>query len=127
LKAALHHAAVALRKASSVVVCAHVRPDGDAIGSALGLTLALRSIGVPAIPTLADERGPSQTYAWLPGFGLYAPASDLDVPEVFVALDTPIPERLGAARGLCEAARTAVVIDHHPDATSFGDVHAGAP
>ena len=52
--AAFHHALVALRRASSVVVCAHVRPDGDAIGSVLGMTLALREIGIPAVPTLAD-------------------------------------------------------------------------
>lgn len=123
LKAALHHAAVALRRASSVVICAHVRPDGDAIGSVLALTLALRAIGVAAIPTLADDREPSETYEWLPGFGLFTAATDLEPPSVFVALDTPVPERLGAARSLAESAATLVVIDHHPDAQSYGDVH----
>jgi phosphoesterase RecJ-like protein len=121
--AALHHAAVALRRAPSVVVCAHVRPDGDAIGSVLALTLALRELGVAAIPTLADDREAPSTYAWLPGFALYARASDLEVPAVFVALDTPNPERLGVARALAEGAETLVVIDHHPDATEYGDVH----
>jgi len=120
VKAALHHAAVALRRASSVVVCAHIRPDGDAIGSVLGLTLALREAGIPAIPTLADERPASSTYEWLPGFGLYAPAADLEVPSVFIALDTPIAERLGVARELAQAAATLIVIDHHTDATSYG-------
>ncbi|HET6352469.1 MAG TPA: bifunctional oligoribonuclease/PAP phosphatase NrnA [Coriobacteriia bacterium] len=119
----LHHAAVALKRASSVVVCAHVRPDGDAVGSVLALTLALRSVGVPAVPTLADDRDPSETYAWLPGYGLYVPAKDLEAPQVFVALDTPIPERLGVAQSLCEGAETVVVIDHHPDAKEYGDVH----
>jgi len=123
VKAALHHAAVALRKATSVVVCAHVRPDGDAIGSVLGLCLALREIGVAAIPTLADARSAPATYSWLPGFGLYAQAADLEVPSVFVALDTPILDRLGAAQALAESAGTLVVMDHHPDATEFGDVH----
>lgn len=120
MKAALHHAAVALRRATSVVVCAHVRPDGDAIGSVLGLTLALREAGIPAIPTLADDRPASSTYEWLPGFGLFTPAADLEIPSVFIALDTPIPERLGVARGLAEAAGTLIVIDHHRDATSYG-------
>jgi bifunctional oligoribonuclease and PAP phosphatase NrnA len=127
LKAALHHAAVALRRASSVVVCAHVRPDGDAVGSVLALTLALRSLGVPAIPTLADDREPSRTYQWMPGFGLYTPASDLEPPAVFVALDTPVPERLGAARTLAEQASTLVIIDHHPDAKTYGNVHVLDP
>jgi len=125
--ASLHHAAVALRRAPSVVVCAHVRPDGDAIGSTLALTLALRELGVPAIPTLADDREASATYRWLPGFGLYASARDLEAPSVFVALDTPNLDRLGIARPLAEAAETLVVIDHHPDAVEYGDVHVLIP
>lgn len=115
-----HRAAIALRRASSVVVCAHVRPDGDAIGSVLGMTLALRSAGIPAVPTLADDREPPSTYAFLPGHSLYVNAADLEAPDVFVALDTPVPERLGVARPLMEAAETVIVFDHHPDATHYG-------
>ncbi len=127
MRAAHHHAAVALRRATSVVICGHVRPDGDAIGSVLALTLALRSIGIPAIPTLADPQTPSVTYDWLPGFALFTPATDLQVPSVFVALDTPVPSRLGVAEKLARAAETLVVIDHHPDAQSYGDVHVLDP
>jgi bifunctional oligoribonuclease and PAP phosphatase NrnA len=122
--AAYHHAAVALRRAPSVVVCGHLRPDGDAIGSALALTLALRSIGVPAIPTLAEKKARvPKTYEFLPGAGLYAPLGDLEVPAVFVALDTPNLGRLGEAAELAEAADTLVVMDHHPDAQEYGDVN----
>lgn len=127
MNAALHHIAIALRKAPSIVVCGHYRPDGDSIGSVLGLTLALRDMGLPAVPTLADDREPPRTYEWLPGIALYAPASQLDAPAVFVALDTPNPERLGVARGLADSAETLIVIDHHPDATEYGDIHALDP
>lgn len=123
MQAALHHVAVALRRASSVVVCAHVRPDGDAIGSVLALTLALRESGVAAVPTLADDRDAPSTYRWLPGAALYTAAKDLAVPSVFVALDTPNLERLGVAAPLAEAAEKLVVIDHHVDAVEYGDVH----
>ena len=122
--AAYHHAAVALRRAPSVVVCGHLRPDGDAIGSVLALTLALRSIGVPAIPTLAEKKARvPKTYDFLPGTGLYAPLGDLEVPAVFVALDTPNLGRLGEAAELAEAAQTLVVMDHHPDAQEYGHVN----
>lgn len=124
MNAALHHIAVALRKASSIVICGHYRPDGDSIGSVLGLTLALRDLGLPAVPTLADDRDAPTTYQWLPGVALYVRASQLEAPDVFVSLDTPTPERLGVARQLAESAKTLVVIDHHPDATEFGDIHA---
>lgn len=118
--AAHHHIIVALRRATSVVVCGHVRPDGDAVGSVLGLTLALRDNGIPAVPTLANAAEAPSTYSWLPGFGLYVPASQLATPQVFIALDTPNPTRLGDAEPLARAAETLVVIDHHPDATEYG-------
>jgi phosphoesterase RecJ-like protein len=84
-------------------------------------------MGVPAVPTLADDRLAPDTYAWLPGFALFTPAADLEAPEVFVALDTPNLQRLGVARELAESAEKLVVIDHHPDATEYGDVHAIFP
>lgn len=116
-----HRAAVALRRAGSVVVCGHVRPDGDAIGSVLGMTLALRAAGIPAVPTLADAKPAPSTYSFMPGHSLYVQVDDLEAPEVFVALDTPVPERLGIARPLMEAAGTTVLFDHHPDAVSYAD------
>ena len=117
-----HHVAVALRRASSVVVCAHVRPDGDAIGSVLGLTLALRENGIAAVPTLADAEEPPATYDFLPGFGLYVPADELAPPDLFIALDTPVISRLGEAAQLAESAKTLVVLDHHPDCCDYGSV-----
>ncbi len=121
--AAYHRVSVALRKAQSVAVCAHVKPDGDAIGSVLGMTLALRDAGVPAVPTLADAAEPPSTYSFLPGFGLFVPAADLEPTDVFVALDTPNVDRLGAAAQLSEAATTTIVLDHHPDNSGFGTIN----
>lgn len=122
MQAAIHHAIVALRKANSVVVCGHVRPDGDAIGSTLAMTLALREAGIAAIPTLASGLPAPSTYSWLPGFGLFVSAGQLEAPDVFVALDTPIADRLGEAEALMRAAKQVVVMDHHPDATEMGGI-----
>lgn len=118
-----HRAAVYMRHASSVVVCAHVRPDGDAVGSALGLVLALRAAGIPAIPTLANLRRAPASYAFLPGHSLYVPVADLEVPDVFVALDVPNSERLGLAEELAKSANTLITIDHHPDNQQFGEIN----
>ena len=120
---AYHRAAVALRHASSVVVCGHVRPDGDAVGSVLAATLALRAAGIPAVPTLADATPAPSTYAFLPGFALFAFAADLEPPDAFLALDAPDPERLGVAKDLALGARQLVVLDHHPGASEFGTVN----
>jgi phosphoesterase RecJ-like protein len=122
-----HRAAVYLRHAQSVVVCAHVNPDGDAVASTLGLTLALRESGIPAVPTLADSRPAPVGYAFLPGYDLFVGHDDLNAPDLFVALDTPNPDRLGQALGLFEAAENTIVIDHHPDNQEFGDVDVVDP
>ena len=122
MRAAFHHAVVALRRASSVVVCGHVRPDGDAMGSVLAMTLALRENGIPAIPTLAHGSHVPTTYAFLPGYGLFVPAHDLDAPQVFVACDCPNLDRLGDAAKLATGAETVIVIDHHPGAEEFGSI-----
>jgi bifunctional oligoribonuclease and PAP phosphatase NrnA len=125
--AGYHRVAVELRKAASVAVCAHVKPDGDAVGSVLGLTLALREAGIPAVPTLADPEPAPASYSFLPGFALFVPAADLEAPDVFVALDTPNLERLGLAAPLASAARSLIVMDHHPDNALFGSVNLTDP
>jgi len=127
MRADFHHAVVALRRATSVVVCAHVRPDGDAMGSVLGLTIALRENGIAAVPTLAHGSHVPATYSFLPGYDLFVPAHDLEVPQVFVACDSPTLERLGDAGKLAKAAETVIVIDHHPGADEFGDIMISDP
>jgi len=114
--------AATLRGAGQVVVCAHVSPDGDAIGSVLGLTLALRDAGIDATPTLANDRTPPVTYSFLPGFDLWRQVKELEAPDIFVALDTPVASRLGAAEPLMRAAQRVIVLDHHPDEPLWGDM-----
>ncbi len=123
MSAPYHKVAVELRRAASVVVGAHVNPDGDAVGSVLGLTIALHDAGIAALPVLADEGPGPSTYSFLPGFALLASAEELAVPDVFVAIDTPNLDRLGAAAPLARDARRLIVIDHHPDNSAFGSVN----
>ena len=118
-----HAVAEALLAAGSVVVCAHVNPDGDAVGAVLALTLALREAGVNAVPTLADAHEAPATYSFLEGFDLYRPCVELEAPQVFVALDTPTWARLGAAEALARSAGTVVVIDHHGDDACYGSLN----
>lgn len=108
--------------ARSIVVGAHIDPDGDAIGSTLGLVRALRLAGHDAVPVLADGVGVPPTYAFLPDSDGYRAASSLAAPDLFIALDTPGLARLGDAETLARQAASLVVIDHHPDNARFGTV-----
>lgn len=127
------HAAVAdaITSASSVVIASHVDPDGDAIGSCLGLARAVDALGLPCAVVLAAGAACPVTYAFLPGAGRFIAAADApEAPDVFVALDSPVLRRLGAAEPLARSAGTLVMIDHHPDAAAEGHIHlfdASAP
>ncbi|MDZ4654552.1 MAG: bifunctional oligoribonuclease/PAP phosphatase NrnA [Coriobacteriia bacterium] len=123
MSASADHAArfaTLIREADSVVVGAHVDPDGDAVGSTLGLVLACHSIGIRAVPVLTSGDSVPEMYAFLPGVDLYRAPEGVHAPDVFVALDTPSFERLGQAEALARSARELIVIDHHPDNAHFG-------
>jgi phosphoesterase RecJ-like protein len=123
LRKSFSRAARALREAGSVLIGAHVDPDGDAVGSALGMMFILEGAGITSTPVLPDDDPLPSTYAFLPGAERFIRAADASVPDVFVALDSPDTRRLVLAEPLARAARTLIMIDHHPDA-SFGDAIA---
>lgn len=112
--------ASALRTAEHVVIGSHVDPDGDAIGSSLGLSFALDLLGVSNSVVLGSGDACPSTYAFLPGSERLAVPQPVEAPYVFIALDSPDLRRLGAAADLARAAATLLTIDHHPDATGEG-------
>ncbi|MGB4442660.1 MAG: DHHA1 domain-containing protein [Coriobacteriia bacterium] len=112
--------ASSLRTARHVVIGSHVDPDGDAIGSSLGLAFALDLLGVSNSVVLGSGDECPSTYAFLPGSERFSPPQPVDAPYVFIALDSPDLRRLGVAADLARAADTLLTIDHHPDAAAEG-------
>jgi len=112
----------ALLSARCVVIGSHVDPDGDAIGSVLGLTLALEAAGRTVYPVLAGADRPPTTYGFLPGIDRLLAAAQAPGCDVFAALDSPSLERLGDAESIARGTDRVIVIDHHPDAVAAGDV-----
>lgn len=112
--------AAAMRAAQRIAVVAHVRPDGDAVGSVLGLVLSLRAQGKDVTALLED--GVPGNLAFLPGTDtvLQPGAEPLDV-DLAVALDTATHERIGArCKALLDAAPLLINIDHHPTNPGYG-------
>jgi len=118
----MQQAAQALLSARTVAIGSHVDPDGDAIGSTLGLLFALRQAGIEAIPVLPTTAPLPRTYTFLPGTDAYRHAEDLEAPDVFVSLDCPALRRLADSEPLARAAGTLIMVDHHPDAVAEGDI-----
>ena len=113
----------------SVAVCGHVNPDGDALGSVLGLTLVLRKLGYEATPLLASRDCP-RIYDFLAGYGDLVPACEFEGdPDVFISVDVPSIQRTGDGVHVFERAKKSIAIDHHQGKAEFADlsfVDAGA-
>ena len=113
-----------VRDARTIAISGHTNPDGDAIGSALALGLAVRRASPEKEVTflLADDVVVPRVYRFLEGAGELVPASGYEeVPDLFIAVDAPTLARLHLSAEVALRARTTAVIDHHPAATEFAD------
>ncbi len=115
--------AAALLAAEHVVIGSHVDPDGDAIGSSLGLSFALDLLGVSNSVVLGSGTACPSTYTFLPGSDRLGVPQPVSGPYLFIALDSPDLSRLGQAAELARAADTLLIVDHHPDALAEGSLN----
>lgn len=113
----------ALRSAQTIAIAAHVRPDGDAVGSVMGLALSLRAAGKTVYALLEDGVPLNLTFLPETATLLRPPYADFQI-DVAVALDTATHERLGpqtvAALG---RAPLLIDIDHHPSNPGYGHLN----
>lgn len=113
-----------VREASRVLVTSHANPDGDAIGSELGLARILRRIGKAA--TVWNRDPLPSVYGALPSAdrihtGEHAPRGFPDAFDTLVVLECPNLERTGLEEQLSPL--PAVNIDHHLGNELYGDVN----
>lgn len=109
-----------LEQARRVLIVAHVEPDGDAIGSTLGLAWALRRRGVTC--TVACAHPVPTSLRFLPGSEGFAPRWRTDE-DVVVVLDTSDTQRIGAIYRDERGGAPLVVIDHHVTNLRYGDLN----
>lgn len=111
-----------LRKAGSVLIVSHLHPDGDAIGSTLGLAALARALGVREAQCLNNDPVPFP-YQWLPGArDIKIPDNAWDAPcDLAVVVDTSAWDRLGGAADAVRKAREVLVLDHHLVDAPLGD------
>lgn len=111
-----------LNRAQSVLVLTHVGPDGDAIGSMLGLAAALRRMGKDVI-TAVDEGVPDDL-TFLPGADRVRPALDGVAVDLVVAVDCGDESRMGRVGQAARRSGAPLInLDHHRTNTLFGDVN----
>jgi bifunctional oligoribonuclease and PAP phosphatase NrnA len=109
-----------------IAIVTHARPDGDAVGSSLGLAHGLRSQGHEV--TVVVPNAYADFLAWLPGQEAILDhqrepdqaGQALDQAELVFCLDFNVPARLEAlAQKLMRSPATRILIDHHRDPEHF--------
>ena len=110
-----------LRDSRTVCVTGHIRPDGDCVGSQLGLTLALLGAG-KNVACWNEDRMP-QKYEFLDPDRLFQQPRPGQKFDCVIAADCASFERLGAV-GPCIARRKLFInIDHHESNTRYADLN----
>ena len=121
-ESSLAQIAAAIDRAETIVLLAHARPDGDAIGSQLALGASLRERGKTVI--IMNEDGCPSNLDFLPESEIVVRPGDERVEaDLGIALDTATRVRLGAnCLAATEAVSRWINIDHHVSNERYGDL-----
>lgn len=109
-----------IKSAQRILLCAHLQPDGDAIGSLLAMQTLVKRLGKEAT-AICHDPVPDNLHV-LEGFEEVRRPADVagqDV-DLFISLDCSDQDRLGDAAPLFDRAPSTLVIDHHASNTCFG-------
>src|SRR5690349_24167470 len=112
----------ALREHDRFLVVTHENPDGDALGSLLAATLALRHLGKDAVMYLPGRTPLPAEYDFMPLDDLVREAPADAAERVLLAVDCAKAERIGDDAAVARAPLV-LDVDHHHDNTRFGDLN----
>ena len=112
-----------IREAETIAVCSHVNPDGDTLGCAAAMRLALMKIG-KKVRLFCDGTVPDQL-DFLPGIKtMSVPAGGEGPFDLVLSVDVSDVSRLGSCARLLEGSRYTAQIDHHESNPLFMEVNS---
>ena len=115
----------AIDASRSVAIAGHINPDGDAIGACLAMAACLDKIG-KEVAVLLEDYDPK--YDVIPGKRyLYHGDYDALAPDLFIALDSSTPDRLGRAFEVMKRAKATALFDHHLNNSIEADMRLTDP
>lgn len=110
-----------LENVRSVAIAGHIRPDGDAVGSCLGLYHYLRK-NYPDIEAAVYLEKIPRAYGIIPGVEEICHDFRREkVYDLFFCMDCADEQRLGEASNYEHSAHRTLCIDHHVSNRGFGD------
>lgn len=116
-----------LKGINTVAIAGHVRPDGDCVGSCMGLYLYLKE-NYPDIAADVYLEQPGAQFSFLSCFKEIKTVYQTGkVYDLLITLDVSDKNRIGVAEEAYETAKKRVCIDHHISNRGLGDVNEIRP
>src|SRR5260221_1133501 len=117
-----NNATALVSSAHNIIIITHISPDGDAIGTLLGLDHALRELAKTV--TLAVDEGVPNTLAFLPAENTVQSQISGVEADLIIAVDCGDESRMGnAGKQARQLTKPLINLDHHWSNTKFGDVN----
>ena len=110
-----------LQNVNTVAIGGHVRPDGDCVGSCMGLYLYLKKRFPNVHIDVFLEPIPNEFYMFEVVNVIQHDVQEEKVYDLFIALDCADASRLGFSYSLFEKATKTCCIDHHISNVGYGD------
>lgn len=112
-----------LNNVSSVAIAGHVRPDGDCIGSCMGMYQYIRNNFKHIKVDVYLQKIPN-VFRFIEGTeDIISNDAAEQQYDLFLALDCADLERLGEAQKIFQTARQKICIDHHISNPGYGDIN----
>ncbi len=107
-------------EADTVLICRHIRPDGDCAGAALALRHICEKLGKNA-DAVCDADKPV-SFAFLPEYEKFC-VPRYKTYDLFIAVDCANDKRLGVYRDMLVTAKNSINIDHHATNNLYGKIN----
>ena len=114
-----------IREQETFCIVGHIRPDGDCIGSQLGLALALQNQDKKV--AVWNHDAIPQKYKFLNASGLFEKPKNGEKFDCVIATDCASFERLGRAGECTRDRKIFINIDHHESNTRYADINWVSP
>ena len=120
-----------IQKANKILLSCHPNPDGDSVGSVLGMKHALKKLG-KKVTVIWGDSTPDKTISMLPGFAEIALKNIFEVNliefDLFIIQDSSSLKQISdkGEINFPKSLRT-VVIDHHITNTNFAKINLVDP
>ncbi|MCI8276372.1 MAG: bifunctional oligoribonuclease/PAP phosphatase NrnA [Clostridia bacterium] len=109
-----------MKNADTVLILSHESPDGDAIGSSLGMCLALKNMGKDVVDVVMKEY--PANFSYLPGAEDIKAEPSIENYDLAIVVDCPDINRVNLDyKEYFENAKVKVEFDHHSKNSMFGD------